>query len=123
MKGLKPFLSLIAGFLACAIMTGCAGSIPQNPPGALNIAEFTLSNGVVGIAYKQLLVVSGGLPPYTWTINAGQLPPGPSLSTDGIISGTPTTLGQFNFTAKVTDSQTPVQAFNTVSATITSARC
>ncbi|HSY13935.1 MAG TPA: putative Ig domain-containing protein [Verrucomicrobiae bacterium] len=119
MKGLKPFLSLIAGFLACAIMTGCAGSIPQNPPGALNIAEFTLSNGVVGIAYKQLLVVSGGLPPYTWTINAGQLPPGLSLSTDGIISGTPTTLGQFNFTAKVTDSQTPVQAFNTVSATIT----
>ena len=119
MKGLKPFLSLIAGFLACTLLVSCAGKIPANPPGPLNIAQFTLSNGVIGIAYKQLLVASGGQTPYTWTISSGQLPPGLSLTTDGIISGTPTTLGQFNFTAKVTDSQSPVQAYNTLSATIT----
>jgi hypothetical protein len=119
MKGLKPFLSLTAGFLACIIMVGCAGSIPKNGPPALNIAQFTLANGVIGLSYKQLLIVSGGVPPYTWTIDSGSLPPGLSVSTDGIISGTPTALGKYSFTAKVVDSQTPTQAFNSLSTSIT----
>jgi hypothetical protein len=119
MKGLKPFLSLTAGFLAFITMVGCAGSVPQNGPPALNIAQFTLANGVIGLGYRQLLVVSGGVPPYTWTISAGALPPGLSVTTDGIISGTPTTLGKFSFTAKVVDSQTPIQAVNTLSTSIT----
>lgn len=119
MKGLKPFLSLAVGLLACAIMAGCAGGIPQNGPSALNIAQFTVNNSVIGISYKFLLVASGGITPYTWTLNSGQLPPGLSLNTDGVISGIPTTLGKYQFTAKVTDSQTPTAAFNTVTASIT----
>ncbi len=119
MKGLKPFLSLAVGLLACAIMAGCAGGIPQNGPSALNIAQFTVNNAVIGISYKFLLVASGGIKPYTWTITSGQLPPGLSLNTDGVISGTPTTLGKFSFTAKVVDSQTPVAAVNSLSASIT----
>lgn len=119
MKGLKPFLSLTAGFLAFITMVGCAGSVPRNGPPALNIAQFTLANGVIGLSYRQLLVVSGGVPPYTWTISAGALPPGLSVTTDGIISGTPTTLGKFSFTAKVVDSETPTQAVNTLSTSIT----
>ncbi len=119
MKGRKPFLSLVVAVLSCAIMAGCAGSIPQNGPSALNIALFTVNDGVIGISYKFLLVASGGVKPYTWTISEGSLPPGLSLSTDGIISGTPTQLGMFNFTAKVTDSQSPTQAYNTLKASIT----
>ncbi len=68
MKGLKPFLSLAVGFLACVMMMGCAGSIPQNGAPALNIAHFTVSEGVIGISYRFLLVASGGVQPYTWTI-------------------------------------------------------
>ena len=119
MKGLKPFLSLAVGLLACAIMVGCAGSVPTNGPSALNIAQFTVNNGVIGIAYKFLLVASGGVTPYTWTIASGQLPPGLSMASDGVISGTPTTLGKFTFTAKVTDSQTPTAAVNQLTASIT----
>ncbi len=83
MKGLKPFLSLAVGLLACAIMAGCAGGIPKNGPSALNIAQFTVNQGVIGISYKFLLVVSGGVSPYTWSLTAGQLPPGLSLASDG----------------------------------------
>ncbi len=119
MKGLKPFLSLAVGLLACAIMAGCAGSVPKNGPPALNIAQFTVNNGVIGISYKFLLVASGGVTPYTWTITSGQLPPGLSLASDGVISGTPTTLGKFTFTAKVVDSQSPIAATNSLSASIT----
>lgn len=119
MKGLKPFLSLTAGLLACIIMVGCAGSIPQNGPAALNIAKFTLADGVIGLSYKQLLIASGGVQPYTWTISSGSLPPGLSVTTDGIISGTPTTLGKYSFTAKVVDSQSPTQAYNTLTTSIT----
>ena len=119
MKGLKPFQSLLLGILMCAILSGCAGSTPQNGPGALNIAQFALSQGVPGIAYKQLLIASGGKTPYTWTISQGSLPPGLSLTSDGIISGTPTTVGNYNFTAMVVDSQTPTKAVDTAALSIT----
>jgi hypothetical protein len=119
MKGLKPFLSLAVGLLACAIMVGCAGGIPTNGPSALDIAQFTVSDGVIGISYKFLLVASGGVQPYTWSTTSGQLPPGLSLASNGVISGTPTALGKFTFTAKVVDSQSPTAAYNSLTASIT----
>jgi Putative Ig domain len=41
--------------------------------------------------------------PFTWTVSAGQLPPGVVLTT-GHLGGTPTQAGTFTFTIKVTDS-------------------
>ncbi len=55
------------------------------------------------MAYNQTLAASGGQPPYSWTNISGALPPGLALATNGMISGTPTTDGTFNFTVKVTD--------------------
>ena len=46
---------------------------------------------------------SQGAPPYTYSISAGMLPPGLTLSTTGVISGTPTATGTFTFTIQVTD--------------------
>ena len=119
MQGLKPFLYLFLGCLVCAILSGCSGTMPQNGPSALQISQVNLSQGVPGLAYKQLLIVGGGTTPYTWTVIAGSLPPGLTLTTDGVISGTPTTTGAFNFTAQVVDSQTPIAAVTSQGFTIT----
>lgn len=55
------------------------------------IATSTLPIGFVGVPYSVTPSVSGGIPPYSWSINYGDLPVGLSLDTDsGKISGTPT---------------------------------
>jgi hypothetical protein len=76
--------------------------IPVSP---LVIPTLNLPNGAQGVAYSQTLVATGGKLPYTWSISAGALPAGLSLSAStGIISGTPTATADNNsFTAMVTD--------------------
>lgn len=49
------------------------------------------------------LTGTGGTPPYSWTITTGNLPPGLSLSSTGVISGTPTNVGNFSFAYTATD--------------------
>jgi hypothetical protein len=54
--------------------------------------------------YSVQLAATGGTIPYTWSISTGALPAGLSLSSSGLISGTPTVSGSFSFTAQVVDS-------------------
>ncbi|RYF46117.1 MAG: cadherin-like beta sandwich domain-containing protein, partial [Comamonadaceae bacterium] len=73
--------------------------------------NFTLSPGAlpgatVGVGYSQAMTAGGGTAPYTYSVLAGALPAGLSLSTAGVISGTPTTAGTFNFTVIARDSTT-----------------
>jgi hypothetical protein len=70
----------------------------------LNITTTTLPAATVGTAYSQTLAATGGTTPYTWSLAAGTLPPGLSLSGGGVLNGTPTTAGSFSFTVRVTDS-------------------
>jgi len=71
---------------------------------ALTITTSSLPADTVGIAYNQTLAASGGVTPYTWAISSGSLPAGLSLvAGTGAITGTPTTAGTSNFTARVTD--------------------
>ncbi|MEP7353303.1 MAG: Ig domain-containing protein, partial [Acidobacteriota bacterium] len=56
------------------------------------------------VAYSYPLATSGGRAPYTWTLASGSLSPGLSLnSSTGVISGTPTQSGTFNFNVTVAD--------------------
>jgi len=64
----------------------------------------TLPSGAAGAPYSQTLAATGGVPPYTWQVTSGAWPPGLALSTGGVISGTPTALGNFTFVAQVQDS-------------------
>lgn len=72
-------------------------------PSPLQITTTSLPAGGVSVAYNQTLVATGGTTPYTWAVTAGTLPTGLTLSTAGVISGTPTATGTFNFTVQVTD--------------------
>ncbi|WP_159845760.1 putative Ig domain-containing protein [Brevundimonas sp. G8] len=74
------------------------------------IAPASLSAGVAGVAYSQTLSASGGTAPYAYTISAGVLPAGLSLSSGGALSGTPTASGSFNFTVTATDATTGAAA-------------
>jgi hypothetical protein len=68
----------------------------------------TLPPAPVGSSYNNPLDETGGTGTLTWTIIAGALPPGLSLSSNsGVVSGTPTTAGNYNFTAQVMDSASP----------------
>ena len=62
-----------------------------------------LATGLVGTAYSVSLAASGGTTPYTWSLSTGTLPAGLSLSSTGVISGTPTAPGTSNFVVQVQD--------------------
>ena len=69
-------------------------TITINPP--------TLPNGFVGKSYSQQLTQTGGLNPISFGFT-GTLPTGLTLSNSGLLSGTPTVTGTFNFMVQVTD--------------------
>ena len=70
---------------------------------ALSVTTVSLPYGTVGAAYTQALVATGGTTPYTWSRTSGSLPAGLTLSTAGVISGTPTTAANSSFTVQVKD--------------------
>jgi hypothetical protein len=80
-------------------------SLLVNP--ALAITSVSLPTGTLNRAYTQSLAgaVAGGTGAgYQWTVIGGSLPAGMTLSTVGVLSGTPTAAGTFNFTVQVVDS-------------------
>ena len=92
-------------------------TITVNNP--IAISTTSLTAGSVGMPYSASLTATGGVPPYTWTITSGVLPAGLSLSTSGVISGTPTTQETQTFTVQAADSQsTPATASASLSLTI-----
>ena len=65
---------------------------------------FTLADGNVGAAYTHTFSASGTAAAQTWTLAPSNLlPPGLTLASSGVLSGTPTGSGQFFFTVIVTD--------------------
>ncbi|MCL2072549.1 MAG: putative Ig domain-containing protein [Marinilabiliaceae bacterium] len=70
-----------------------------NAPEPPIIITDSLSDGIVGETYSEIVEATGD-EPITWTHESGNLPDGLSLSQSGIISGIPTTEGTFIFTIK-----------------------
>lgn len=77
-----------------------------------------LPAGVVGAPYAETLAAAGGTSPYTFAIIGGNPPPGLGIA-GGILFGTPTAAGTYDFTIQVTDSSTPVIiAYSQIEVTI-----
>lgn len=75
---------------------------------ALIITTVNMADGVEQTAYNATVLALGGTPPYTWSIAGGKLPDGLMIDTaSGVISGTPTKKGNYNFTIQVSDNGTP----------------
>jgi len=69
----------------------------------LRIITTTLPDGIIGELYNQTLTADGNAP-ITWTLETGNLPAGLELSSDGTISGNPTTEEISNFMVKAQNS-------------------
>jgi YVTN family beta-propeller protein len=83
------------------------GVVPGN---TFAVTTTSLPPGNVGTPYSFGLQATGGTTPYNWSLASGTLPPGFSAVTSaGVLSGTPTTAGTFNFTVKATDNSSDVQ--------------
>jgi uncharacterized repeat protein (TIGR03803 family) len=67
------------------------------------VATTSLPAGMATVPYSQTLTAYGGPTNYTWGIAAGGLPSGLSLSSSGVISGTPTVAVTNNFTVGATN--------------------
>lgn len=83
-----------------AITAACLSG-PACP--VIALAPSTAPNGTLTVAYSSTIAGSGGTAPYTFTLVAGTLPAGLTLSTAGVLSGTPTTAGSSTFTLRGTD--------------------
>ncbi len=72
--------------------------------GLLAVATPALPATTAGLAYSQSLQASGGTPPYTWRLVAGDLPAGVSLDpATGVVSGSPSGSGTAAFTVRLED--------------------
>src|SRR5688572_12442879 len=101
-----PFHRTAAFLLLCV----AAGALPAGasstptfgcPP--ITLSPSSLPGGALATTYSQTITATGGLAPYTFAVTAGGLPPGLSLASGtGVLSGTPTAIGNYSFTVTAT---------------------
>jgi len=110
---------LAAALICVFVNVSALNAAPKPKPQSLSISTTSLPTGTVGTAYTATLSATGGTTPYKWSLVSGTLPAGLSLSTAGVINGTPTVSANVSLTFKVTDSSRPVQSKSvTLSLTI-----
>ena len=82
----------------------------------INVSPSTLGPMTINTAFSSSLSATGGTAPYTFAITSGSLPTGLTLSSAGLISGTPTATGSYNFTVTATDanSATGARAYSVI---------
>ena len=70
---------------------------------SLTLLPASLPAATQGTAYSQTITAVGGTAPYTFSVSQGPLPAGLTLSSAGVLSGTPTANGSFGFILQATD--------------------
>src|SRR5664280_373602 len=86
---------------SCSTATSSNALLTLLPPQPTITTASPLPAGVAGTAYSKTLAVSGSTTPFFWSLVDGSLPSGLSLSTNGVISGTPDLATNASFTVQV----------------------
>lgn len=95
----KAYTATVAGGVSHGVSVSVlAAPLPPGPP---SVTTTTLPSGTAGVAYTTTLTATGGTPPYLWT-SAG-LPAGLTLSSAGVVYGTPSSAGASTVTVTVAD--------------------
>ncbi|CDH47361.1 putative Ig domain-containing protein [Candidatus Contendibacter odensensis] len=96
-----PFQTAAGGTAKYELKVGVA------VPGTLKITPPTTATATVGQPYSGVFLADGGVPPYSWSLLAGQLPQGLSFSSNGSITGTPAagSDGVYSISVQATDSK------------------
>ena len=88
-------------------------AVTLNPPMAFTTPQGALTAGTISTVYPGATIgVAGGTGNKTFTLSSGSLPAGLSLSTSGVISGTPTASGLSTFTVHVVDQSSSPAVLN-----------
>ncbi|MFN7974023.1 MAG: putative Ig domain-containing protein [Acidobacteriota bacterium] len=70
----------------------------------VSLSPASLPAGTGGVPYGQTITGSGGLAPYYFSVTSGAMPPGLTLSSGGVVAGTPAQLGSYTFEVTAFDS-------------------
>src|SRR6267378_2183616 len=95
-----------------AQVASIALSIRVAAPLLISTPSGALPSVLFSAPYNQTLTSTGGNPPIAWSLASGQLPPGITLSTAGVLNGSSTSIGLFSFAVKAADSSSPQQSAN-----------
>ena len=97
--GSKPFVTRVADSGGLFLNVGTTQTVLP----AVRVTTTTLRPLKANTSYTTTLAVTGGKPPYTWSLAGGSLPDGLNLSATGVMSGTSGGLGVSAFTVRATD--------------------
>ncbi|MGH7538227.1 MAG: M6 family metalloprotease domain-containing protein [Gemmatimonadales bacterium] len=117
---------IFGGWSGDTVSTNAVLTLPMGRPYAVTArfdAQLVITSGdprpggIMGTAYADTLVATGGSGTYTWQVVLGALPPGLTLGASGRITGTPSQTGTFTFTAQVTSGAQQAQLEYSVTIT------
>lgn len=88
------------------VILSCGDDNGERPNVEFEFTPSLLPIGIKDQPYSEVVSVSGGTGPYTWTVDPADLPPGTNADPAAeslTIAGTPTTAETFTFTVRVED--------------------
>jgi hypothetical protein len=115
-RSLRLALAVVLVALLAGAVAGSASALQfvQGDPCADTQPLFVCPDGMVGASYSLQFKGSGGCGPglpYQYRVLNGALPPGLSLSSSGLVSGTPTQSGTYRFWVELSDQDPPSAAW------------
>src|SRR5262245_43958819 len=99
----KRIVRSVGAVTAVAVLAGVL--VGDATAGGYTDASYLTPRGTVGQAYSHRVEwkPGNGCPPYSYAVVGGDFPPGLSLSSDGYLTGVPTTAGRYSFYIRQTD--------------------